>query len=216
MLASESKKRIEESNQERDRVMLKEQQYLRQIARLEERIKSEAQDRQERSDRIIESLRQKQKTLLENKEDEISDLRIKFADARDLAEKNQNEKDSLRREVEKLYDQVRGLKEESASKFDQYSKSLNRSETENEEKARNLVKENERLKDENSHQKRNLKETSDQNHTLTLKLDGYMKDYQRYFEENSKLRELLNVTREEKDAAISETRRLKMHLQERI
>lgn len=196
--------------------MLKEQQYLRQIARLEERIKSEGQDRQERSDRIIESLRQKQKTLLENKEDEISDLRIKFADARDLAEKNQNEKDSLRREVEKLYDQVRGLKEESASKFDQYSKSLNRSETENEEKARNLVKENERLKDENSHQKRNLKETSDQNHTLTLKLDGYMKDYQRYFEENSKLRELLNVTREEKDAAISETRRLKMHLQERI
>lgn len=216
MLATESKKRIEESNQERDRVMLKEQQYLRQIARLEERIKSEGQDRQERSDRIIESLRQKQKTLLENKEDEISDLRIKFADARDLAEKNQNEKDSLRREVEKLYDQVRGLKEESASKFDQYSKSLNRSETENEEKARNLVKENERLKDENSHQKRNLKETSDQNHTLTLKLDGYMKDYQRYFEENSKLRELLNVTREEKDAAISETRRLKMHLQERI
>ena len=41
-LATESKKSIEEANLERDRIKLKEAQYLRQIARLEETIKEEA------------------------------------------------------------------------------------------------------------------------------------------------------------------------------
>ena len=56
-LASDSKKRIEDSNLERDRVLLKEQQYLSRISRLEEQLKLEASERQERHDRVIESLR---------------------------------------------------------------------------------------------------------------------------------------------------------------
>jgi septal ring factor EnvC (AmiA/AmiB activator) len=40
-LAAESKRRIEEAQSDRDKVMLKEGQYLREIARLEERIKVE-------------------------------------------------------------------------------------------------------------------------------------------------------------------------------
>lgn len=35
-LANESKKRIEDANLERDRVLLKEQQYLTKVARLED------------------------------------------------------------------------------------------------------------------------------------------------------------------------------------
>jgi hypothetical protein len=41
-LATESKRRIEEANLERDRIQLKEAQYLRQIERLEDTIRSEA------------------------------------------------------------------------------------------------------------------------------------------------------------------------------
>lgn len=36
-------------------------------------------------------------------------------------------------------------------------------------------------------------------HEQEIKLDGYMKDYERYFEENKRLRELMNSLREEKD-----------------
>ena len=36
LLATESKKRIEDANLERDRVLLKEQQYLTRVSRLEE------------------------------------------------------------------------------------------------------------------------------------------------------------------------------------
>lgn len=100
----ESKKRIEESNSERDKVLLKEQQYLRQIARLEERIKEEASERQERQDKIVESLRLKHKSMLDTKDDEISDLRLKHSDAREAADKHRVERDSLRTELDKLYD----------------------------------------------------------------------------------------------------------------
>jgi len=44
-LANESKKRIEDANLERDRVLLKEQQYLTKVGRLEDQLKKEASDR---------------------------------------------------------------------------------------------------------------------------------------------------------------------------
>lgn len=58
-MATESKKRIEDANLERDRIQLKEASYLRQISRLEDQLKSEADERKERHDRLIEALREK-------------------------------------------------------------------------------------------------------------------------------------------------------------
>ena len=68
-LASESKKRIEDANLERDRVLLKEQQYLTRVQRLEEQLNKEAKEHQERHERVVESLRLKHKTILEQKID---------------------------------------------------------------------------------------------------------------------------------------------------
>ena len=80
-LANESKKRIEDANLERDRVLLKEQQYLTKVARLEDQLKKEAAERQERHERVTESLRQKHATLMEQKSEEIADLSRKLSDA---------------------------------------------------------------------------------------------------------------------------------------
>lgn len=43
-----------------------------------------------------------------------------------------------------------------------------------------------------------------------------MRDYERYFEENKRLRELLNSLREEKDNALSEVKRLKNMYHDRV
>jgi len=56
-LAAESRKRIEDANLDRDRILLKEQQYLSNISRLEEDLRRESRDHAERHDRVIESLR---------------------------------------------------------------------------------------------------------------------------------------------------------------
>lgn len=49
-----------------------------------------------------------------------------------------------------------------------------------------------------------------------MKLEGYTRDYERYFEENKRLREMLNTTREDKDAALNEVKRLKNIYHDRV
>ena len=43
-----------------------------------------------------------------------------------------------------------------------------------------------------------------------------MRDYERYYEENKRLREILNTTREEKDIAQGEVKRLKVVFHDRV
>lgn len=53
-------------------------------------------------------------------------------------------------------------------------------------------------------------------HELQVKLEGYTRDYERYFSENKRLRELVNGIRDEKDTAISELNRLKVIYHDRV
>lgn len=103
-LANESKKRIEDANLERDRVLLKEQQYLTRVTRLEEQLNKEAKDHQERHERVVESLRLKHKTILEQKNDELADVSRKLCDANENSERHRMDRDALREEVSKLQD----------------------------------------------------------------------------------------------------------------
>jgi chromosome segregation ATPase len=117
-LATESKRRIEDANLERDRIQLKETQYLRQISRLEDSIKQEAIDRKERHDRLIEALREKQRTVLDSRNDEITELKIKLSDALDSMEKQKVERDSLQKQLDKMLDQWRNFKEDANQKYE--------------------------------------------------------------------------------------------------
>ena len=121
-LATESKKRIEEANLERDRIQLKEGQYLRQIERLEDNQRTEGKDRKERHDRLIEALRQKHRAILDSRDDEITELKIKLSDALDLQERQKVECESLQKQLDKMIDQWRNFKEEANQKYEQYSK----------------------------------------------------------------------------------------------
>ena len=73
-LANESRKRIEEANLERDKVALKEAQYLRQIERAEGMLATEAKERKERHDRLLEAIREKHRAVVESRDDEITEL----------------------------------------------------------------------------------------------------------------------------------------------
>jgi hypothetical protein len=53
-------------------------------------------------------------------------------------------------------------------------------------------------------------------HEQEVKLDSYMRDYERYFEENKRLREMVNSLRDEKDTALGEIRRLKAIYHDRV
>lgn len=87
---------------------------------MEERLKTEDQERKDRSDRLIESLRQKHKSILDQKDDDLTDLKLKLSDAHDSSEKLRLDRDSLRTQLDKLHDQLRVLKDDNSIKYETY------------------------------------------------------------------------------------------------
>ena len=79
-----------------------------------------------------------------------------------------------------------------------------------------LQNESERLKDENESLKRNYSQQAITMHEQEVKLDSYIRDYERYFDENKRLRDLVNTLRDEKDIALSEIKRLKSLYHDRV
>lgn len=71
---------------------------------------------------MLESLRLKHKSTVESLNDEISDLRLKLSDAKEASDKHRIERDSLRKEVDKMHEQVRVMKDEASLKYEAYSK----------------------------------------------------------------------------------------------
>lgn len=83
---------------------------MRQISKLEEQIKEDASLRQERYEVTLQSLRAKHKLVLDQKEDDFSEVQIKLSEATEKKEKLQIERDSLRDELDKLKESIRDLK----------------------------------------------------------------------------------------------------------
>ena len=53
-------------------------------------------------------------------------------------------------------------------------------------------------------------------HEQEVKLDSYMRDYERYFEENKRLRDMVNTLRDEKEQGYIEIKRLKTLYHDRV
>lgn len=64
--------------------------------------------------------------------------------------------------------------------------------------------------------RRNAQHIQVQMHEQEVKLDSYMRDYERYFEENKRLRELVNSLRDDKDTALGELKRTKSLYHDRV
>lgn len=66
--------------------------------------------RQERYEKTLESLRAKHKLVLDQKEDEISDLSLKLSEKSEAADKYRMEKETFRDQHDRLKDSLRDLK----------------------------------------------------------------------------------------------------------
>jgi len=115
-----------------------------------------------------------------------------------------------------MIDQWRNFKEEANQKYEQYSKRINQAEMKNQENNRELISECEKQREETEGMRNERQNSKIEMHKLQVKLDGYMRDYERYFSENKRLRELVNTIRDEKDTAISELNRLKVIYHDRV
>lgn len=95
-------------------MLLKEQQYLQTISSLESELSSVTKSQTDRSQKLIDALRQKHKTMIEQKSDEVSEMSAKLSDAVDSLERMTSERDSLKVESGKLSEQWRSFKTETS------------------------------------------------------------------------------------------------------
>ena len=86
----------------------------------------------------------------------------------------------------------------------------------NQEHNRSLINECEKQREETDSMRNERQNSKIEMHELQVKLEGYTRDYERYFSENKRLRELVNTIRDEKDTAISELNRLKVIYHDRV
>jgi len=77
-------------------------------------------------------------------------------------------------------------------KYESYNKQLNQQEAMSDEKLRGVQRENEKLKEELESLKNERQAAQINQHEQEVKLDSYMRDYERYFDDNKRLRELIN------------------------
>ena len=97
---------------------------------------------------MIEALREKQRAILDSRDDEITELKIKLSDALDTQEKQKVECDSLQKQLDRMIDQWRNFKEEAQQNYEQYSKRIGQAELKNEEHNRALINECEKQREE--------------------------------------------------------------------
>mmetsp|Transcript_23431 Transcript_23431/g.23070 ORF Transcript_23431/g.23070 Transcript_23431/m.23070 type:complete len:150 (+) Transcript_23431:1392-1841(+) len=122
----------------------------------------------------------------------------------------------MKRANDKLYDQIRELKEENSMKFDSIHKEMSSSSSDFEEKVRALAKEKEALREETEGLRRKHEELRIEHQEASVKLESYQRDYERYFDENRRLKEVVGTLREEKESALYEVRRLKQYSTDRV
>lgn len=102
---------------------------MTRIARLEDQIRQEAHDRNERHDRVVDALRSKHRNQIEAKVDEIANLNRQLLDATDKAERCSMEHDSKNAELLKLHEQLRSFKDDTSQKYEHYNKQLSQQES---------------------------------------------------------------------------------------
>ena len=123
-LVRENKQKVEEAVLERDRVCIKEQQYVKSIEKLQESLKSELKNQRDKYEGLLDSLRNKNKSMLLKRDEEIQDLTQKLILAQTESDRASREVSTLRNEVSKLEDLLEQDQKLSLHRLDEYEKRL--------------------------------------------------------------------------------------------
>lgn len=151
-LQKESKERVEEALLQRDRALLKEEQYQRTIDTMNETHRQEIQTLKDQYDRMMENLRTKHRITLEQRDTEIRALSEDHSKLQVQHDKAQKELKTLRNDFNRLNNVVKesNSKEEARvaeleRKNQELEEKILKSEHEAGERIRNLVRDNETL-----------------------------------------------------------------------
>ena len=209
MIQDECKSKIEEAQTEKDKFNLKEQQLLGKISKLEEENKYDSRDREDKYTTLLDNLRNKHKLILDERESEISELNKNYTDTYSENQKIKNENFTLRSQINKLEKALQDNQHDVDRKCDDYQRQLSNVNESKDEIKRRLENENDILKAENENMRIDLNSKDNQIRDLQNKNNKSQDDYEKACDDNRHTKEMLKITREEKDSFELEASRIK-------
>ena len=121
-LVRDSKQRVEEALLERDRVNLKEQHYVKTIERLQETLKTELNEQKNRYEGLIESLKNKNRSVVSGRDEDISNLQEKINTLQIGYERVQRESNTLQKDLIKSEEILETDQRRMNSRLNEYEK----------------------------------------------------------------------------------------------
>lgn len=123
-LVRESKQKVEEAMLERDRISLKEQQYLKTIEKLQESIKTELYDQKNKYEGLLDSIKNKHKGILARRDEEITEIQGKLQTAQIGYERAAREVSTLTKDLNKSEEILEDEKKRMESRLKDYEKRM--------------------------------------------------------------------------------------------
>ena len=155
-------------------------------------------------------MRSKHRELLQSKEATISDLSKQLTEQAVRADRAQKDKQSAEEELAKLLLQLNKFKQETTKTYDQFNRDVAEQQSEAESKVLQLQRECGRLKDQVEALKQAQSQAAVRIDEQQVKLQSYMGEYERFSQENKKLKEQLLSVRDQKEEALQEVARQKL------
>ena len=120
----DSKQKVEEALLERDRVVLKEQNYVKTIEKLQESLKSQLSDQKTKYDSLLDSLKNKNKSLLSGRDHEISELQEKLSFVTANYERSSRELSTIRKDLQKTEEILEEDQKRQQIRLNEYEKRM--------------------------------------------------------------------------------------------
>jgi chromosome segregation ATPase len=123
-LVRDTKQKIEEAFLERDRIVLKEQQYLKNIEKLQDTIKSQLSDQKSKYEGLLDSLKNKNKSILLSRDEEISRLQEKLNNIQISYERAQRDINTMHKDLSKAEEMLEDEQKRVNSRLNEYEKRM--------------------------------------------------------------------------------------------
>ena len=121
-IVRDSKQKVEEALLERDRVNLKEQHYVKTIERLQEIVKTELYEQKNKYEGLIESLKNKNRSMVSGRDEDISNLQEKIHTLQIGYERAQRENNTLQKDLIKSEEILETEQRRMNSRLNEYEK----------------------------------------------------------------------------------------------
>ncbi|CAG9312251.1 unnamed protein product [Blepharisma stoltei] len=205
----DAKQRVEDAFLERDRMAMKDQQYQRQIERLNEQLRTELGEQKAKFDIMMDSMRNKHKNLLATRDDELKSIQERNNELQLQAERLARDNSSLAKDVQRAENVLQEEQKRINVRLDEYERRMRETEEVRLTEKRLLETQNEQYGYERQEWDRLKKNYENLIHSSNREIESIKASLKRSKEESRRHKGQFEEVSKERDNLVEELNKLR-------